>query len=452
MAFQDLRSAWQPHMRVERDSETGVFRSTVTIHDQNRLVSGQWASVDELWADTAAVGMADEAAALGRHKAQLSTDGGRRWWPQSAIEAEYLEIGPLEEWTGIGWRGSALGDKTRLGHSVCWEGGHVDLSYFVTWRKLGMRLVLKDAHAPTRFRFPVSLHSLGWQDWKLHGARGITGRVLQPRIVSYLGSEFMWPGRALKVSYRDGYLEFEADTTGLAFPIEIANTEWSTQPDAAAGKDTQIYAGGTGTNYGTQAWFTGRAAGASCCKILLEFDCTARDASDTCNSATLYLWNNGSSATCTLTIYSIAVGNEAWPEGEHAGAAGGAGDCCWAYLDQESGSETSWAGAAGLATSGTDYEASSIGTMTVGSMTAGDEHSCSLTAARVEDWFGTPNTNYGMLLVSDADNWTNFRSSDHATAAERPKLVIDYTAAGGVTREAIRFLRQGTRLGAELGM
>lgn len=430
MAWQDERSAWQSRMKVERDPETGMYRATFTIHDQYREVNGQWANVVEEWADTIAVGMTDEASRLGRHKAQLALSGGRRWWPRIAAEREYVEIGPLEEWTGIGWREVGLGDKVREGQAVTWEGAHIQLSYFVTWRKLGMRLVLKDAQAPRRYRFPIALHDLQWKDWRLSGAEGVTGRVLQPRLVSHRDSGFLWPGRALKVSYRDGYLEFEVDTSGLAFPVEIANTEWSTQPDATAGKDTQIYEGGTGLNYGTADRITGRGPGIEqAVKILLEFDCSARDASDTCNSATLYLWNDDSSTSCTLTVYSIAVGNEAWPEGVEAGSAGGAGDCCWAYLDQDSGNETNWAGAAGLATSGTDYEAVSIGTVVVGSTTEGDEHSGALTAARVEAWFGDPNTNYGMLIVSDTDNWTNFRSSDHATAGERPKLVVDYTAA-----------------------
>jgi hypothetical protein len=54
----------------------------------------------------------------------------------------------------------------------------------------------------------------------------------------------------------------------------------------------------------------------------------------------------------------------------------------------------------------------------------------SLTAARVQGWFGATNTNYGLLLIPN--NYVNgICSSDHATAAYRPKLTVDYTLPGG---------------------
>ena len=212
-----------------------------------------------------------------------------------------------------------------------------------------------------------------------------------------------------------------------AFPIVIDPT-LTLQPDATAGKDTRLNIGLPSNNFGTNNMLL--AAGT---KGLIEFDCSSIPSDATCDDATFYGYqvNTGTALAFTITIYSIAVGNAAWPEGTKNNAAGVAGDSCWNYLDQATGTETAWAGSAGLATSGTDYEASSIGSFSGNrSDPDGTEYSTLLTAARVAGWFGVSNTNYGMLLTYSA-GLGNLGSSDHTTAGYRPKLVVNYTEAGG---------------------
>lgn len=166
------------------------------------------------------------------------------------------------------------------------------------------------------------------------------------------------------------------------------------------------------------------------CKSLLEFDLSSIDSAATCNSATLYLYHGsqGTDSAFTWTAYSIAVGNDGWPEGNKNGATGGAGDSCFDHYEQSPGSETNWAGSPGLATSGTDYEASSLGSFNGNRSDAvGTEYSTTLTAARIEGWFGASNTNYGLLGTFSAAAF-DIASSDHATTGYRPKLVVDYSA------------------------
>ena len=112
-------------------------------------------------------------------------------------------------------------------------------------------------------------------------------------------------------------------------------------------------------NYGTNIYLQVSVTN----KGLIEFDTSSIPATATCDDATFYTYQaiSGAALAWTVTVYSIAIGNAAWPEGAKDTAAGVAGDSCWNYLDQATGAETAWAGSAGLATSGTDYEASSIG-------------------------------------------------------------------------------------------
>jgi len=207
--------------------------------------------------------------------------------------------------------------------------------------------------------------------------------------------------------------------------------------DATTAKDTHILnlGGNEVNNFGVR---TQLSVIRNNSKSLLLFDLSSISGDATCDSATLYLYHGApnDAEAWDSYVWSIASGNAGWPEGDKDGTLGGAGDCCWNYYDQESGNETSWAGSAGLSTADTDYETPSIGAFSGDASDAeGTEYVASLTAARVEGWFGAPNTNYGIMLwCNDAvDRVRTLCSSDHATTGYRPKLVVEYTAAGGAT-------------------
>jgi hypothetical protein len=225
------------------------------------------------------------------------------------------------------------------------------------------------------------------------------------------------------------------------FPIYIDPSPFSSQPDAAAGKDTYVSnfnATQRGNNYGVTTSIMSLGSH----KGLIEFDCSSIPSDATIeagDAATLYLYHTtaGAALAWTITVYSIASGNADWTEGTKNNGTGVAGDCCWNYKEQTSGSETAWAGSAGLGTNGTDYEATALGSANGDRADVdGTEYSAVLTASRVEGWFGASNTNYGLLLLNNEDTQA-IGSSDHGTAARRPKLVITYTeAGGGVTGDA----------------
>lgn len=211
----------------------------------------------------------------------------------------------------------------------------------------------------------------------------------------------------------------------------VLEPTWTSQPGAAAGKDLLLNSGQPTFNYGVFI----RIKSANTNKGLVEFDASAISAGATCTSATLTLYQalTGAAQAWVCTVYSIAVGNAAWGEGTQNGAQALAGEPCWNALaaDGAGGVTTAWAGSAGLATSGTDYEVANSGTFSGNRSDAdGTAYTRTLTPSRVRGWFGSPNTNYGLLITSDQDVG-GLASSDHATAAWRPTLTVEYTAGGG---------------------
>lgn len=199
------------------------------------------------------------------------------------------------------------------------------------------------------------------------------------------------------------------------------------QPGAATSVDDSITSASPTFNGGV---FIGLCA-ATARRGLLKFDIAPPviPANSTITAATLSLFQSGSGAASafTATVYSIAAANAAWVEGTKNNAQAGAGEPCWNALaaDGAGGVTTAWGGAAGLATSGVDYEALALGSANGDRVDAnGTEYAIALTASRVAGWM--TGSNYGMLIIVSA-NCGGLASSDDTTAAWRPKLVVTYT-------------------------
>ena len=191
------------------------------------------------------------------------------------------------------------------------------------------------------------------------------------------------------------------------------------------GRDTHVNDGNTDKHYGSWGDILIDAGDIA----LLYFDLSAIPADATCDDATLSLWNETTStSTKTSTFYEILVANDGWPVG--ATAEPGTGYATYAHHTEDS---VEWAGGEnGCFVSGTDRAAGSIGAVSHVNGNAQDtECSGALTAADVEDWFGDT-ANYG-IAGDMTDSKPNWRSSNHATAAYRPSLEVNYTEAGGVS-------------------
>jgi hypothetical protein len=134
-----------------------------------------------------------------------------------------------------------------------------------------------------------------------------------------------------------------------------------------------------------------------------------------------------------MSAYSLAVGNDDWIEGTGTGGVAASGEPCWdaRKADGAGGVTEAWAGSAGASTSGTDYEPTLLGSSSVPKDVAGTPWDTTLTTSRVQGWFGTPNTNYGMRL-SVSGNQGGVPSSEWtADASWRPKLTVVYALPTG---------------------
>lgn len=202
-------------------------------------------------------------------------------------------------------------------------------------------------------------------------------------------------------------------------------TTLTLQPDPTAGIDTYTIESNPTTVQTTNVALTVRSLAANRRISLLKFDVSSIPADSTINSATLTLWTAASTGV-TITLNNILAANSAWIEG-----------ATWDYAVP---STIRWAGDtgadggtdAGCSVSGTDFSATQLGAFTnVNAEAADTQYDIALTPAQVALWL-TANYGFIMRVTAGATSVNSFRSSDYTTdATKRPKLVVDYTLAGG---------------------
>jgi hypothetical protein len=214
-----------------------------------------------------------------------------------------------------------------------------------------------------------------------------------------------------------------------AYPVVIDPT-LNLQPDATDGMDSQISGAGAGqgANYGVSDTVsvgeTNSVAGDPR-HALIKFDLSSIPAGATINSATLSLYAtiDASSNADTFRVYRL---KRAWVEGtRNAANDSPATGVTWERYD----TTNSWQTLGG--TGANDIDTSSIGSRAfTAAETLNEFKDFPLTAAVKEDL----DLGNGWLIGFDGsaaagNNRYLFASSDNATAANRPKLVVDYTEA-----------------------
>ena len=205
----------------------------------------------------------------------------------------------------------------------------------------------------------------------------------------------------------------------MASPLTI-------QPDAAAGKDAYIASTAATTNFGTAA-FMGIGDSDPTVDLaernFIAFDVSGVPAGATVTGVTLSLWEYGA-ATAGGGVASRAVELRRilrnWVEAQ----------VTWNIYS----TGNNWATAGcGHATDRVDTPSASVtldGTAAAGFV---DWSSAGL-IADVQAWVDGTASNYGWLLSSPTAEYqgiagvatNDFRSSDYATAGQRPQLVIEY--------------------------
>ena len=425
---------------AERESlGGGQYRSVLHIKPVAFLQDGAYVRSNHDWAD----GDAQFPHVVSRAPILVYTapDGFRRICPTRETD-RYIEIGaPLVKVAGV-WTKPNFGTATRTANRITWHNPNADMSVTMAGHYLKADIELLGGYVPAdrQFAFPV-------------GMSGLTrdgGRILRDGVeVMHLRAPDLYDAAApdggrLPITSQfvtvggNPYILFTlpAGVTGMTRPV--VDPAFEAQPDAAAGIDTYLDSGNATINYGSFSTLYVRSNRSGLLRMIAQ----SVPAGATCNSATLTMTAISTPGVDqTISVYAIASANGNWVEGTKGGLIAAAGEPCWnaKEADGSGGVTTAWAGSAGLSTSGTDYVAAALGSFAFGTAhSAGDQLSTTLTAATVQSWFGEA-TNDGLLQwgTSATTAGAGMASSDHATASYRPKLTVEYTTGGVVTRRSL---------------
>lgn len=406
----------------------GQFRLTAHIRQVAYRHAGSLHRIATTWANSGIPGRPHIVTA-----SQLMTsagnDGTRRIHP-TRDENVYLELGApfvkIGDWTQV-----TLGTPDRNRNFLRWTTTSANLYVAHGGHFIKLGILLKNGWQPEDglIAFPFALSGLTWQAGNLL-AQGVPVMRLRPPLVYDLDDPettrpVNWSFH--EISGQQYALLTLPDLTGISRPL--VDPTFETQPDGTAGQDTQLSTSNQDKHYGSDDEMLVDTSGSTRCS-LIKFDVSSIPSGATCDSATLYLYNKITAiSNRSDTVHEILAANDGWLEG--ATADPGYGLAVYDHHTEESSGgasdEQDWAGSAGCNTADTDYDSTSLGTITYNANDeAGTESSCSLTAAAIEDWFAPTNENYGLALRGQYMGWC---TSDHATAGYRPKLVVEYTAA-----------------------
>lgn len=198
------------------------------------------------------------------------------------------------------------------------------------------------------------------------------------------------------------------------------------QPDASAGKDTVIRQSNTTLNYGTTTEVSvGYDAGANLNKFLIQMDLATIPANAIVYGAFLglYVPNQGNT---TPTDFTLRRALTDWNEGFKNGVAPSAGENSSTWNLRNTNGSVAWGAAGGLA--GTDYEAVGNASDTATIYGTGFFFYFDVTQDIIDFRDGSK-TNRGWWVIpaaSVANNYKNVATSDNATPANRPKLLVYY--------------------------
>lgn len=189
------------------------------------------------------------------------------------------------------------------------------------------------------------------------------------------------------------------------------------QPNGTNGMDTYLLSSSSATNYGASADMgigENNDVANKYARSLLKFDLSSIPADATITSVTLSLWTSQdiSSNNGTVNVYRLKT-----PFNET--------QATW----NRSATGINWqsVGASGV----NDRESTPIGSVLIlANETLNTEKQIPLDPAKVQEWLNGSFANNGFILTttSELNDRFNYKTSDTSTSAQRPKLVIQYSA------------------------
>ncbi|MDV2502681.1 MAG: DNRLRE domain-containing protein [bacterium] len=394
-----------------------TYRTTLHARPVNYLKNGTWQPITNALGSTGDPAMSvgvDELIQF-RIADQLAGQSPVLHIGRGATHIKVAVLGTNTPTPGV-----VSGQSIRFNEA--WNGA--DLEYVVGGHFVKESIYLKAGH-PASFSFRIESHA-GFDPATL-----VFGefRILPPVLTK--------PGEA-PVS-----LSWATSTVGgkTVLTATLPAGDWSgwvldpttiLQPDATAGLDTWINQGNSSDNHETDTKLEigdQDGAGSNASRVLIEFDVSSIPSSDTVTSATLSLYEYDAADTASVSSWAAGLRRVLvdWAEAQ-------------ATWDDYSTSNAWTTGGAG--SDGNDRSASDSASLTLDGTAAGAF--VAWTGATLDDDVqklvdGTYSNNYGWLLQAPtAENqgsstaWNFFRSSDYATAGDRPKLVVVHSAVAAV--------------------
>jgi len=410
-----------PDTQDEHTFTQEISGADVSYQDEQ----GRWLATDENWAADGLDGYLFKNDKL-NHKVRLKGTGGRAWYPRRNVTTEYLTFGVPQyrsgtKWLTFGFNGYSVEGKVITLNTK--QG--VTIKVYSRWNGIKIDWVLASSSAPVRMRYAVTLTGITEVSGVLFGADGTQLASLIPTTATDAN------GAVLPCigSYAGGYVEFQADVKGAVFPVVI-DPDFSVQPDATDGMDTRLISSAATSNFGTNNELNAgeyKSGTNDIRRSLIKFNLSSIPSGATLDSVTLSLWTITAGSTYANNNRTIRVyrTKRNWVESQ----------ATWNVYS----TGNSWSAAGGFHTD--DCEQTAIGSADL---------TTSIAANKQVDFTLTPTSvsgldlGYGWLIKADTetDDLYAFKSSDHVTSAERPKLSITYTLASGIPKHFLHYARQ----------
>src|SRR5262245_7046492 len=221
MAFAERTDYRTAKARHSFDPVSTLWRSEIGMHDLHYTESaGIWLPVAE--SRPAAVLRFIWGCAKTRHWTRLGDDSTRRWYPRRNVPTEFVEFGAPQAWNGTIWVDLNLSGATKPdAQTLFWDRTNYSLQLSMRWSGLKLVVVLKNSAAARRVRWPASLTGLTRSGWDVFST---TDSIAVGSVVPIIGVDATGLSVPIDTTIAGGFVEFNADLTGMTFPITIDPT------------------------------------------------------------------------------------------------------------------------------------------------------------------------------------------------------------------------------------
>lgn len=352
-------------------------------------------------------------------RVRRANDGGGRMYPVPRDDTKYIALGPPKIQIAGVWTQVSLGTPSRAGNTLTWTRPQTLTTFTHGGHFADLRIELLGGFVPENnlVAFPVAIQGLTRSGLNIND-NGRTVARLRPFQMIDAANPLAAPRAITQAFVNIGgvpHLRLTLPSlAGMTRPVIDPTLEL--QPDGTAGKDATMIEGAPDGNNGTSGTLSHGDFGGGSYRHVIEFDLSSIPASATVSAASLIVkCLDAALANDTVRWYRVL---RAWLEAQ----------VTW----NKAVTSTNW-GTAGCDNTTTDRESASIGGI---SRSTGDsngtEKTATLDTTLVQGWISGALTNRGMLGKADTESGStagNLKSSDDATAEQRPKFIAEYAEA-----------------------